>query len=85
MPLIDVPGIGTLRVDVAYGGMIYCLVEARDLGLTLERPETAGDIDPDRSRQGGARSPALVQAASSTPGRAASQGRPVPAARCRRE
>jgi proline racemase len=36
---IEVPGIGTLRVDVAYGGMIYCLVEARDLGLSLARDE----------------------------------------------
>ena len=37
--MIEVPGIGTLRVDVAYGGMIYCLVAARDLGLTLGRDE----------------------------------------------
>ena len=37
--MIEVPGIGTLRVDVAYGGMIYCLVEARDLGLSLGRDE----------------------------------------------
>lgn len=36
---IEVPGIGTLRVDVAYGGMIYCLVEAADLGLALRRDE----------------------------------------------
>ena len=37
--MIEVPGIGTLRVDVAYGGMIYCLVQAHDLGLTLGRDE----------------------------------------------
>ena len=36
---IEVDGIGTLRVDVAYGGMIYCLVQARDLGLSLGRDE----------------------------------------------
>ncbi|RWM88732.1 MAG: hypothetical protein EOR84_26475 [Mesorhizobium sp.] len=36
---VTVPGIGSLRVDVAYGGMIYCLVEAADLGLTLDRGE----------------------------------------------
>ena len=36
---IETPGLPTLRVDVAYGGMIYCLVEARDLGLTLARDE----------------------------------------------
>jgi proline racemase len=37
--LIEVPGIGKLRVDVAYGGMIYCIVEAADVGMTLERSE----------------------------------------------
>jgi proline racemase len=36
---IEVSGMGTLRVDVAYGGMIYCLVEARDLGFSLGRDE----------------------------------------------
>lgn len=35
---VDVPGIGRLRVDVAYGGMIYCIVDVADVeGLTLER------------------------------------------------
>jgi len=37
--MIEVEGLGTLRVDVAYGGMIYCLVEAGDLGLVLARDE----------------------------------------------
>jgi proline racemase len=37
--VIDVPGIGQLRVDVAYGGMIYCIVNATDLNLTLARKE----------------------------------------------
>ncbi|NKM02026.1 proline racemase family protein [Rhizobium leguminosarum] len=36
---IDVPDLGTLRVDVAYGGMIYCIVDAEDLNLTLDRSE----------------------------------------------
>ena len=36
---IEVPGIGSLRVDVAYGGMIYCIVSASDLDLTLNRSE----------------------------------------------
>lgn len=35
----EVPGFGTLRADVAYGGMIYCLVDAGDLGLALGRDE----------------------------------------------
>lgn len=36
---VDVPGLGTLRVDVAYGGMIYVIVDAADLGLRLARGE----------------------------------------------
>ncbi len=36
---IEVAGLGTLRVDVAYGGMIYCLVEAADIGVSLSRDE----------------------------------------------
>lgn len=37
--MIEVKGLGAFRVDVAYGGMIYCIIEARDLGLTLGRDE----------------------------------------------
>ncbi len=33
---IEVPGIGTVRVDLAYGGMLYVLAEASTLGLVLE-------------------------------------------------
>lgn len=36
---VEVPGIGTLRVDVAYGGMIYCIVDAADVGFALSRDE----------------------------------------------
>lgn len=36
---IDVPGLGPLRVDVAYGGMIYVIVDAADCGFTLDRSE----------------------------------------------
>ena len=32
---IDVPGVGALRVDVAYGGMTYVLVNAADVGFDL--------------------------------------------------
>jgi trans-L-3-hydroxyproline dehydratase len=32
---VDVAGIGTVRVDVAYGGAFYAFVEANDIGLTL--------------------------------------------------
>jgi proline racemase len=37
---IEVPELGSLRVDVAYGGMIYCIVDIDDLAdLGLERRE----------------------------------------------
>jgi hypothetical protein len=29
---VDVPGLGRIKVDVAYGGMIYCIVDAESLG-----------------------------------------------------
>jgi proline racemase len=32
---IDVPGLGTLTIDVAYGGMIYALVDAAALGFAI--------------------------------------------------
>jgi proline racemase len=40
---IDVPGIGELIVDVAYGGMFYLIVSADQLGLKIT-PENAADI-----------------------------------------
>jgi proline racemase len=36
---IDVPQLGTLRVDVAWGGMFYVLADAAALGLHLSREE----------------------------------------------
>jgi len=32
---VDVPGVGALRVDVAYGGMTYVVVNAADVGFGL--------------------------------------------------
>jgi trans-L-3-hydroxyproline dehydratase len=32
---VEVPGIGSVRFDVAYGGAFYAFVEARPLGLSL--------------------------------------------------
>lgn len=37
--MIEVPDLGTLRVDVAFGGMSYVLVEAEDLGFSIEPSE----------------------------------------------
>lgn len=36
---VEVEGIGTLKADVAYGGMIYCIVDAQGLGFDLARDE----------------------------------------------
>jgi len=40
---IEVDGIGTLRVDVAYGGMLYVIVDAADCGFAIE-PDEAADL-----------------------------------------
>lgn len=36
---IEVPGYGRVRVDVAYGGMIYVIVNAADFGFKIEPNE----------------------------------------------
>ena len=40
---LDVPGIGSLRVDTAYGGDSFVLVDAADVGVEL-RPENAREL-----------------------------------------
>jgi len=40
---IEVPSLGTVRVDVAYGGMFYVIAEAEPLGLRLT-PDEGRDI-----------------------------------------
>ncbi len=40
---IEVPHIGAVTVDVAWGGMFYAIVEAEALGLTVA-PENGGEI-----------------------------------------
>ena len=35
---VNVPGLGTVRYDIAYGGAFYAFVQAEDVGLTT-RPE----------------------------------------------
>ncbi|WP_269908843.1 proline racemase family protein, partial [Mesorhizobium qingshengii] len=41
--MIEVAGAGTIRVDIAYGGMTYAMVEAADLGFAIE-PNEARDL-----------------------------------------
>ena len=40
---LEVEGLGTLRVDVAYGGMWYAIADAKALGFAIE-PEEARDL-----------------------------------------
>lgn len=40
---VEVEGLGTLTVDVAWGGMAYVILDARDLGLAVT-PDEARDI-----------------------------------------
>ncbi|WP_236177333.1 proline racemase family protein [Pseudomonas qingdaonensis] len=40
---LEVPGLGTLTVDVAYGGMIYVLADAQALGFAIT-PDEAADM-----------------------------------------
>jgi proline racemase len=42
---VEVPGLGTLKVDVAYGGMIYVLVDANALGYSIVPSEAAELVD----------------------------------------
>jgi proline racemase len=42
---VDVPGSGTITVDVAYGGMIYVIVDAAGLGFTLHRSEARALVE----------------------------------------
>ncbi len=37
--MVEVEGLGSIRVDVAYGGMIYVIVNSNDLKLSLSRDE----------------------------------------------
>jgi proline racemase len=40
---VEVPGLGTVTVDVAWGGMFYVIADASSLGLRLA-PDEAGEI-----------------------------------------
>jgi proline racemase len=37
--IVDVPGLGDVRVDVAYGGMTFAMVNADELGFAIEPGE----------------------------------------------
>ncbi|MGH7189144.1 MAG: proline racemase family protein [Acetobacteraceae bacterium] len=41
--MIEVVGLGSVKVDVAYGGMLYAIVDAAPLGFAI-RPDEARDL-----------------------------------------
>jgi proline racemase len=42
---VEVPGIGTVKVDVAYGGMIYALVDGPAIGFDVVASEAAALVE----------------------------------------
>jgi proline racemase len=42
---VEVEGLGTITADVAYGGMIYAMVDARALGFEIEPSEARDLVD----------------------------------------
>lgn len=42
---VEVQGLGTITVDVAYGGMIYAIVDATALGFSLDRSEARALVE----------------------------------------
>jgi len=42
---VEVPGLGTVTVDVSYGGMIYVIAEADKMGFTLDRSEARALVE----------------------------------------
>ena len=42
---VDVPGLGRITLDVAYGGMIYAIVDAASVGFKLDNSEAAQMVE----------------------------------------
>lgn len=42
---VEIPSVGTAKVDVCYGGLYYAILEARDVGLTLKPDEAKRIVD----------------------------------------
>ncbi|KAF4463553.1 proline racemase [Fusarium albosuccineum] len=42
---VNVPGLGTIKVDVAYGGMIYVLVDAASVGIKIKNVNGAKIVE----------------------------------------
>ena len=58
---LDVPGYGTVSVDVAYGGCYYLLVDVQQLGIQLERDAARAVVEAGIAIQEAARDTIRVQ------------------------
>ena len=43
--VVDVPGLGPVRVDIAFGGIYYALIDPRQLGLSIEPAAARALVD----------------------------------------
>ena len=46
---VDLPGLGRVRYDLAFGGAFYAFVPAEDLGLSIEPSSISRLIDAGRA------------------------------------
>jgi proline racemase len=58
---LEVPGIGTVAVDVAYGGCFYVLADAAQFGLHVRREDARGLVDAGMAVHRAARDAIAVQ------------------------
>ena len=65
---VEVPALGTSRVDVAYGGMHYALVDAARLGFRITPRRGAGHLHGGREDPAGGPGAAAASSTPRTPG-----------------
>lgn len=58
---LEVEGLGTIRVDVAYGGAFFVIVDARDFGFAIERSEARQLVELGEKIKAAARAQITVQ------------------------
>ena len=58
---LDVPGVGAITVDIAYGGCYYVLVDAAKLGLRLTRAAARDIVEAATAVSGAARASIVVR------------------------
>lgn len=43
--IVEVPGLGTIKADIAYGGCFYALIDVRQLGLRIDKTNARKLVD----------------------------------------